>query len=99
GQLVAMTYPEIGNVGVNPEDVESRKPFMKGFIIRDYKPVPSNWRAAQPLHDYMKQHGIGAIQNLVTASLARRLRDHGSQEGVISTVNCNPEELVAKAKA
>ncbi|HWX77033.1 MAG TPA: carbamoyl-phosphate synthase domain-containing protein, partial [Candidatus Acidoferrales bacterium] len=52
GQLVAMTYPEIGNVGVNPEDVESTKPFMKGFIVRDYTALPSNWRAAQPLHDY-----------------------------------------------
>ena len=99
GQLVAMTYPEIGNVGVNSEDVESRKPFMKGFIVRDYTALPSNWRAAQPLHDYMRQHGIVGIQNVDTRSLVRHLRDHGSQEGVISTLNSNPEELVAKAKA
>src|SRR5215470_1437575 len=57
GQLVAMTYPQIGNVGVNTEDVESRQPFVRGFIVREYTPVPSNWRAAQPLHDYMKQRG------------------------------------------
>jgi carbamoyl-phosphate synthase small subunit len=99
GQLVAMTYPEIGNVGVNPEDVESTKPFMKGFIVRDYTALPSNWRAAQPLHDYMGQHGIVGIQNIDTRSLVRHLRDHGSQEGIISTLNSNPEELVAKAKA
>ena len=99
GQLVAMTYPEIGNVGVNPEDVESRKPFMKGFIVRDYTALPSNWRAAEPLHDYMRRHGIVGIQNIDTRTLVRHLRDHGSQEGIISTLNSNPEELVAKAKA
>ena len=49
GQLVAMTYPEIGNVGINAEDVESRKPFVKGFIVKNYTAQPSNWRAAQPL--------------------------------------------------
>ena len=54
GQLVAMTYPQIGNVGINPEDVESRRPFMKGFIVKDYTAQPSNWRATQPLHDYMR---------------------------------------------
>ncbi|HEY3168029.1 MAG TPA: carbamoyl-phosphate synthase domain-containing protein, partial [Candidatus Binatia bacterium] len=52
GQLVAMTYPEIGNVGVNPEDIESRKPFVKGFIVKDYTARPSNWRAAKSLHEY-----------------------------------------------
>jgi carbamoyl-phosphate synthase small subunit len=99
GQLVAMTYPQIGNVGVNSEDAESRKPFMKGFIIRDYTALPSNWRAAQPLHDYMKQHGIVGIEKIDTRSLVRHLRDHGSQEGIISTRSSNADELVAKAKA
>src|SRR5688500_19795140 len=64
GQLVAMTYPEIGNVGVNPEDVESRKPFVKGFIVKDYTAQPSNWRAVKPLHEYMKENGIVGIQNV-----------------------------------
>src|SRR5712691_11593601 len=53
GQMVAMTYPEIGNVGVNPEDVESRKPYVKGFIVKEYCALPSNWRATRPLHEYM----------------------------------------------
>ena len=99
GQLVAMTYPEIGNVGVNPEDVESRKPYVKGFIVKEYTAVPSNWRATQPLHEYMKEHGIVGIEGIDTRSLVRRLRDQGSQESIISTLTDNPEALIAKAKA
>ena len=98
GQMVAMTYPEIGNVGVNPEDVESRKPFVKGFIVKEYSPVPSNWRATQSLHQYMKDHGIVGIEGIDTRSLVRHLRDRGSQEGIISTVQQSPEELIAKAE-
>ena len=99
GQLVAMTYPEIGNVGVNPEDVESRKPFVNGFIVKNYTAQPSNWRAAQSLHEYMKAHGIVGIQGIDTRSLVRYLRDHGSQEGIISTLTDNVDELIAKAAA
>lgn len=98
GQMVAMTYPEIGNVGVNPEDVESRKPFVKGFIVKEYSPVPSNWRATQSLHQYMKDHGIVGIEGIDTRSLVRHLRDRGSQEGIISTVQQSHEELIAKAQ-
>ena len=98
GQMVAMTYPEIGNVGVNPEDVESRKPFVKGFIVKEYSPVPSNWRATQSLHQYMKDHGIVGIEGIDTRSLVRQLRDRGSQEGIISTVQQSHEKLVAKAQ-
>jgi carbamoyl-phosphate synthase small subunit len=99
GQLVAMTYPEIGNVGINAEDVESRRPFTKGFIVKNYTARPSNWRATQPLHEYMKAHGIVGIQGIDTRSLVRHLRDHGSQEGIISTLKSSPVELVDKAKA
>ncbi|MCH6545937.1 MAG: glutamine-hydrolyzing carbamoyl-phosphate synthase small subunit [Deltaproteobacteria bacterium] len=98
GQMVAMTYPEIGNVGVNPEDVESRKAFVKGFIVKEYSPVPSNWRATQSLHQYMKDHGIVGIEGIDTRSLVRQLRDRGSQEGIISTVQQSHEELIAKAQ-
>jgi carbamoyl-phosphate synthase small subunit len=93
-----MTYPEIGNVGVNPEDVESRKPFVNGFIVKNYTAQPSNWRSAQPLHEYMKQHGIVGIQGIDTRSLVRYLRDHGSQEGIISTVSDDVRSLIAKAR-
>jgi carbamoyl-phosphate synthase small subunit len=99
GQLVAMTYPEIGNVGINAEDVESRKPFVRGFIVKNYTAQPSNWRAAQPLHEYMRAHGIVGIQGIDTRSLVRHLRDHGAQEGVISTASDDRRALVAKARA
>jgi carbamoyl-phosphate synthase small subunit len=99
GQLVAMTYPQIGNVGVNQEDVESRRPFVKGFIVKEYTAVPSNWRATQPLHEYMQQHGIVGIQGIDTRSLVRHLRDAGAQDGIISTLSDTREELVAKAQA
>ncbi|MBI2985662.1 MAG: glutamine-hydrolyzing carbamoyl-phosphate synthase small subunit [Deltaproteobacteria bacterium] len=99
GQMVAMTYPEIGNVGVNPEDVESRKPYVRGFIVKEYSSIPSNWRATQPLHGYMKEHGIVGIEGIDSRSLVRHLRDHGSQEGIISTLTDNADELIAKAKA
>ena len=99
GQLVAMTYPEIGNVGVNPEDIESRQPFVKGFIVKSYTEKPSNWRASQPLHAYMKTHGIVGVQGIDTRSLVRHLRDRGSQEGVISTMTSNAQPLIATAKA
>ena len=99
GQLVAMTYPQIGNTGVNPVDIESRRPFMRGFIVKDYTVQPSNWRATQSLHEYMTANGIVGIQGIDTRSLVRHLRDHGAQEGIISTTETNPAELVAKAKA
>jgi carbamoyl-phosphate synthase small subunit len=99
GQLVAMTYPQIGNVGVNTEDVESRQPFVKGFIVKEYTPQPSNWRASEPLHEYMKRHGIVGIEGIDTRSLVRHLRDHGSQEALISTLGGDPGALVAQAKA
>ena len=98
GQLVAMTYPEIGNVGVNPEDVESQKPFVKGFIVKEYCAKPSNWRATRTLGDYMREHGIVGIEGIDTRALVRRLRDQGSQEAIISTRSDSPEELIAKAK-
>jgi carbamoyl-phosphate synthase small subunit len=99
GQLVAMTYPQIGNVGVNADDVESRQPFMKGFIVKEYTPEPSNWRASEPLHEYMKRYGIIGIQGVDTRSLVRHLRDQGSQEAIISTFDNDPRALAAKAKA
>jgi carbamoyl-phosphate synthase small subunit len=98
GQLVAMTYPEIGNVGVNAEDAESRKSFMKGFIVKQYNSMPSNWRATQALHNYMKEQGVVGIEGVDTRSLVRRLRDTGSQEGIISTLTDRSEDLVGKAR-
>ena len=99
GQLVTMTYPEIGNVGVNPEDDESGRPFVRGFIVKEYCPVPSNWRATRALHDYMREHGIVGIEGVDTRSLVTHIRERGAQEGIISTVARDEAELAGKAQA
>jgi carbamoyl-phosphate synthase small subunit len=85
GQLVVMTAPEIGNVGVNAADAESidGKPHVSGFILRDASPLSSNWRSEQTLDAYLAQHGIVAISGVDTRKLTRHLRDHGSQNGAI----------------
>ena len=98
GQLVTMTYPEIGNVGVNPEDDESCRPFVRGFIVKEYCPVPSSWRATRALHDYMREHGIVGIEGVDTRSLVTHIRERGAQEGIISTMIRDEAELAAKAQ-
>jgi len=85
GQLVAMTYPQIGNVGVNPEDEESERPFLSGFIVKELFQQPSNWRAREPLGDYVARHGVPGISGIDTRALVRRIRDVGFQMGVLST--------------
>jgi carbamoyl-phosphate synthase small subunit len=99
GQIVVMTYPLIGNYGVNEEDVESQKPWVEGFVVKEASPTPSSWRGRRTLDDYLKAHGIVGIQSIDTRALTRHIRDHGAQEGVISTLDLNPESLIAKAKA
>ena len=99
GQIVTMTYPLIGNYGVNPEDVESHRPFVEGFVIKEGSVLPSNWRARKSLEEYLREYGIVGIQGIDTRALTRHIRDHGAQEGVISTVDEDPKSLVAKAKA
>ena len=99
GQLVCMTYPEIGNVGVNEEDAESARIFVEGFIVKDYWPRPSNWRAQMPLGDYLRDAGVVGIEGIDTRALVRHIRTCGAQEAVISSVDLDPESLVRKAKA
>jgi carbamoyl-phosphate synthase small subunit len=98
GQLVCMTYTEIGNVGVNHEDVESRRPFVDGFIVKEYWAEPSNWRAQESLGDYLHRFGIVGISGIDTRALVRHLRTSGAQTGVISTTDLDAERLVRKAK-
>ncbi len=100
GQLVAMTYPEIGNVGVNPEDVESRRPFVEGFIVKEYWHLPSNWRARRTLHSYLEEHGIPGIQGIDTRALVRHIRERGALNAVIANGMVeSPDSLVDMAKA
>ncbi len=99
GQIVAMTYPEIGNYGVNPEDYESYRIHVEGFIVKEAWETPSNWRATQSLHDFLREQGIVGIQGVDTRAVTRRLRDHGSMMGAISTEILDPDELVDRARA
>src|SRR6185369_13529758 len=93
------TYPEIGNVGVNKEDVESRRPYVRGFVVREYRDEPSSWRAEESLGSYLARHGIPGIEGIDTRALVRHLRDHGAQEAVLSSVDLDAARLVKKAKA
>ena len=99
GQIVCMTYPHIGNTGVNPEDPESHRPWAEGFVVREASPVAASWRATASLDSYLREHGIVGIQGIDTRALTRHLRDRGAQEGVISTEELDQDRLVAKAKA
>src|SRR5438045_5363627 len=85
GQIVTMTYPLIGNYGVNKEDVESWKPHVGGFVIRELSPVVSNWRAQLSLSKYLEDNGIPGIQGIDTRALTRKLRVRGPLTGFIST--------------
>jgi carbamoyl-phosphate synthase small subunit len=85
GQLVVMTYPLIGNYGVNEEDVESRRPWVNGFAVKEASAVSSSWRGRVPLDEYLKRHGVVGIQGFDTRALTRHLRDHGAREGLLST--------------
>jgi carbamoyl-phosphate synthase small subunit len=99
GQIVTMTYTQIGNYGVNDEDVESGQPFVEGFIVKEYIDFPSNWRMKKSLHEYLKEHGIVGIQGIDTRALTRHTRDFGAQPGVITTQDMDPFSLVKKAQA
>ena len=99
GQLVTMTYPEIGNVGVNREDIESFKPYVRGYIVKEYWDKPSNWRSEMSLGDYMREHGLVGIQGIDTRALVRRLRDHGAQQAVLASGDVDAEALVREAAA
>lgn len=99
GQIVTMTYPHIGNYGVNAEDVESRRPFVRGFVMNECCFEPSNWRSTMSLPDYLKKHRIVAIDDVDTRKITKLLRTKGNQRSVISTVDLDHASLVKKAQA
>jgi carbamoyl-phosphate synthase small subunit len=100
GQIVTMTYPEIGNYGVNSEDIESRnrKVQVRGFVIKELSPVVSNFRADKSLDEYLAEAGVLGIADVDTRALTRRLRTQGSRNGVISTEILDDAQLVARAR-
>ena len=98
GQIVAMTYPEIGNYGINPLDVESWKPHVAGFLVRELSAIASNWRSEQSLPDYFAKNGIAGVQGIDTRMLTKILRVKGAMKACISTENISDKEAVQRAK-
>lgn len=99
GQIVTMTYPLIGNYGINSQDVESSKIQVEGFVVREYEPMPSNWRSEKTLADYLNQEGIIGVEGIDTRALTRHIRLSGAMKGIISTNDLNPDSLVKRARA
>src|SRR6266480_4805522 len=99
GQIVAMTYPLIGNYGVNRQDVESWRPHVSGFVIRELSPVVSNWRADYSLDQYLEKNGIPGIQGIDTRALTKKLRVRGALNGFISTEGVSDTEALSRAKS
>jgi carbamoyl-phosphate synthase small subunit len=98
GQIVVMTYPLIGNYGINPEDMESAGPQVSGFVIRELCNMPSNFRSRRILEEFLKEHNIIGIQGIDTRALTRRLRNFGTMGGVITTDEIKREKLVELAQ-
>jgi len=98
GQIVTMTYPLIGNYGVNVEDVESNGLSLRGFVVRELCRHPSNYRSNQSLDDYLRENNIVGIEGIDTRALVRRIRVHGAMTGIISTVDLDDASLVKKAQ-
>jgi len=98
GQIVTMTYPLIGNYGVNQFDVESWQPHVAGFVVRELSPVVSSWRSQSSLAEYLEKSGIPGLEGIDTRALTKKLRVRGALNGFISTMDISPEEAVARAK-
>ncbi|CAN5568446.1 glutamine-hydrolyzing carbamoyl-phosphate synthase small subunit [soil metagenome] len=99
GQIVAMTYPLIGNYGVNEEDTESRRPWVEGFVVREASRIASNWRSTETLDSYLKRHKIVGIEHLDTRALVRHIRDKGAMRAAISSVDLDEKSLLEKVLA
>ena len=99
GQIVTMTYPLIGNYGVNPEDVESRAIFAKGLVVSECSRIPSNWRSTMSLPDYLESAGVIGVDQVDTRAITLHIRDKGAMKCIVSTEDFDKESLVAKAQA
>src|SRR5829696_394424 len=98
GQIVTMTYPLIGNYGINRQDVESRQPHVAGFVVKELPPAYSNYRADMSLDEYLKQNKIVGIEGIDTRALTRKLRITGAMPGVLSSQILDDAELLVRAK-
>jgi len=98
GQIVCMTYPLIGNYGVNDDDSESSRPWVEGFVVREASRITSSWRAEESLADYLKRWNIVAIEGIDTRALVRHIRDKGAMRACLSTIDLNEDSLIEKAR-
>ncbi len=98
GQIVCMTYPLIGNYGINEQDTESRRPWVEGFVVREASRVASNWRSTETLDSYLKRHKIVGIEHIDTRALVRHIRDKGAMRAAISSTNSDEKSLLEKAQ-
>ena len=99
GQIVTMTYPLIGNYGINHEDIESRRPFVEGFVVKECSGLASNWRCEQNLDEYLRENNIIGLEGIDTRALTRHIRLQGAMKAVISTEESDEKSLIDKAKA
>ncbi|RME13127.1 MAG: carbamoyl phosphate synthase small subunit, partial [Aquificota bacterium] len=97
GQIVVMTYTQMGNYGVNYEDVESSRVQANGLVIKELSPIYSSWRAKKSLHEYLAENGVVGIWGIDTRALVKRIRERGALRGVISTQEEDPKRLIEKA--
>src|SRR5438034_672699 len=94
GQIVCMTYPLIGNYGVNEDDVESRCPWVEGFVVRESSRIASNWRSTETLDAYLKRNNIVGIEHIDTRALVRHIRDKGAMRAAVSSIDLDQESLL-----
>jgi len=99
GQIVTMTAPQIGNYGIGPEDDESARPQVAGFVVRELSPITSNWRSRLSVHDYLLKHGIPGIQDVDTRAITKKLRVDGAMRCCLSTEDISDADAVARARA
>src|SRR4051794_6104955 len=99
GQIVCMSYPLIGNYGINAEDRESACPQVEGFLVREWARLPSNFRSTGSLDDYLREHNVIGLEGIDTRALVRRLRVRGAMTGVLSTTDLDSASLVRKARS
>jgi carbamoyl-phosphate synthase small subunit len=99
GQIVVMTYPHIGNYGTCEKDNESRKPFVDGFVAREFSQISSNWQSTEMLESYLKRHGIIGISEVDTRALVLKIRNSGAMRGILSSGEPDPDILVSKAQS
>src|SRR5580765_5658448 len=97
GQIVCMTYPLIGNYGVNASDAESGRPWVEGFVVREASRITSSWRAEESLEAYLKRWNIVAIEGIDTRALVRHIRDKGAMRACLSTIDLDEKSVIEKA--